>query len=50
MADSKPAAWLGPAVPSLVVATERVRPNAKLIGLLALAGGCPWSSRWPPFS
>ncbi|HET9488433.1 MAG TPA: MFS transporter [Methylomirabilota bacterium] len=36
MADSKPAALLGPAVPTLAVDTERVRPNAKLIGLLAL--------------
>jgi len=36
MADSKPAAFMGSAAPSLVVDTERVRPNAKLIGLLAL--------------
>jgi FSR family fosmidomycin resistance protein-like MFS transporter len=36
MADSKAAAFTGPAASSLVVDTERVRPNAKLIGLLAL--------------
>lgn len=37
MADSKPAAYTGTAVPPLVAgAAERVRPNAKLIGLLAL--------------
>jgi FSR family fosmidomycin resistance protein-like MFS transporter len=36
MADSKPAALTGSAAPFLVVDTERVRPNAKLIGLLAL--------------
>jgi FSR family fosmidomycin resistance protein-like MFS transporter len=36
MADSKSAALTGPAASSLTVDTERVRPNAKLIGLLAL--------------
>ncbi len=36
MADAKSAAFNGPAASSLVVDTERVRPNAKLIGLLAL--------------
>ncbi len=36
MADAKSAAFGGPAASSLVVDTERVRPNVKLIGLLAL--------------
>jgi FSR family fosmidomycin resistance protein-like MFS transporter len=36
MADSKPAAFTASAAPALVVETERVRPNAKLIGLLAV--------------
>ncbi len=41
MADSKPAAFTGAAAPFLVVDTERVRPNAKLIGLLALGLPAP---------
>ncbi|HEV8639705.1 MAG TPA: MFS transporter [Methylomirabilota bacterium] len=37
MADSKPAAYTGTAAPAFVAEiTERVRPNVKLIGLLAL--------------
>src|SRR6266849_364819 len=37
MADSKPAAYIAPAVQALVASTtDRVRPNAKLIALLSL--------------
>jgi len=37
MADSKPAAYIAPAVQALVATTtDRVRPNAKLIALLSL--------------
>jgi FSR family fosmidomycin resistance protein-like MFS transporter len=37
MADSKPTAYIAPAVQALVASTtDRVRPNAKLIALLSL--------------